>query len=187
MGSSSKVLMELEGKDKSSTASYLGSKLFFTAKTSVNVHSDSVGEKPSIVPVPKSQVLGKVKDFLGVISESNKNLLRDAKGNSDDRDIEVLTGKESHIIELDLMLGIADLHTPEAVAAAEAVMAGYQSVISAGASSSSESEDEENNDGNDDSTDENGNTSSRSNGKGFSRKLSKSQRSRKRSKIVELC
>ncbi|XP_073158196.1 uncharacterized protein [Henckelia pumila] len=187
MCSNSKVLMELEGNARSSSASSLGSKLFFTGKVSDTLNSDSLGEKPSIFPVPKSQVLGKAKDFLDAMSESNKTLLQDAKGNPDNYDIEVLSGKESHIIEMDLMLGIADLHTPEAVGAAEAAMAGYQPVISVDANSSSESDDEENEDGNDEGFDENSNSSSRSNGRDFSRKSSKSRRSRKRSKIVELC
>ncbi|XP_073044291.1 uncharacterized protein [Primulina eburnea] len=186
MGSNSKVLMELEANARSSSDSYLGTKLFFTGKASDNVNSDSLGAKPSIFPVPNSQVLGKVKDFLGAISESNKTLLQDAKGNPENYDMEVLNGKESHIIEMDLMLGIADLHTPEAVAAAEAAMAGYQPVISVDESSSSESEEEED-DGNDEGTDENGNSSSRSNGKHFSGKSSKIRRLRKRTKIVELC
>ncbi|GAU51066.1 hypothetical protein TSUD_84240 [Trifolium subterraneum] len=34
-------------------------------------------------------------------------------------DIEGITGKESKVIEMDLMLGVVDLHTPETVAAAE--------------------------------------------------------------------
>lgn len=85
------------------------------------------------------------------------------------------------------MLGIADLHTPEAVSAAEAAMAGYQPVISVDASSSSESEDEENDDRNDEGTDEKNNSYPRSNGKHFSRKSSKSRGLRKRTKIVELC
>ncbi|PKI49227.1 hypothetical protein CRG98_030376 [Punica granatum] len=49
-----------------------------------------------------------------------------AKDNPEEFDIEALNGNESEVIELDLMLGIADLHTPEAVAAAEASVSGYQ-------------------------------------------------------------
>ncbi|KAL2602237.1 hypothetical protein GLYMA_10G254400v4 [Glycine max] len=59
-------------------------------------------------PLPPSQLLGKVKDFLGVMSEANKRLELDAK---------------------DLMLGVADLHTQEAVAAAESAISTCQSVI----------------------------------------------------------
>uniref|UniRef100_A0A7N0R8W1 Uncharacterized protein n=1 Tax=Kalanchoe fedtschenkoi TaxID=63787 RepID=A0A7N0R8W1_KALFE len=80
--------------------------------------------------VPRSEVLGKVKDFLGVISEANKRLQEEAKGKaSGDLDIEVLTGGESQYIEMDLMLGVTDLHTPEAVAAAESAISSYQPVI----------------------------------------------------------
>ncbi|KAG9154090.1 hypothetical protein Leryth_000595 [Lithospermum erythrorhizon] len=76
------------------------------------------------------------------MSEANGRLQLDAKDSSEKYDIEVLDGNGSEYIEMDLMLGIADLHTPEAVAAAESVIAGNQPVISlAGASSESESGD----------------------------------------------
>ncbi|KAK3001973.1 hypothetical protein RJ639_022282 [Escallonia herrerae] len=71
-------------------------------------------------------VMGKVKDFLGIMAEANKRLQLDARDKSEDYDIEALTGNESEYIEMDLMLGVADLHTPEAVAAAESALAGYQ-------------------------------------------------------------
>ncbi|CAJ2668494.1 hypothetical protein L195_g010764 [Trifolium pratense] len=81
-------------------------------------------------PLPPSQLLGKVKDFLGVMSEANKRLENDAKDHPEEYDIEELTGNESEVIEMDLMLGVADLHTPEAVAAAESAISGCQPVIS---------------------------------------------------------
>ncbi|RYR13084.1 hypothetical protein Ahy_B04g070264 isoform D [Arachis hypogaea] len=62
-----------------------------------------------LTSIPKSQLLGKVKDFLGVMSEANKRLELDAK---------------------DLMLGVADLNTPEAVAAAESAISSCQPAIS---------------------------------------------------------
>ncbi|KAF3449118.1 hypothetical protein FNV43_RR09842 [Rhamnella rubrinervis] len=97
-----------------------------------------------------SLVLGKVRDFLGVISEANEKLKVDSKENSVNYDIEVLTRNESQIIEMDLMLGIADLHTPEVVVAAESSITGCQPVIPLAVSSSgTESEDSSN--GNDDS------------------------------------
>ncbi|KAL2602238.1 hypothetical protein AAZV13_10G215100 [Glycine max] len=80
-------------------------------------------------PLPPSQLLGKVKDFLGVMSEANKRLELDAKDNPENYDIEELTGNESEVIEMDLMLGVADLHTQEAVAAAESAISTCQSVI----------------------------------------------------------
>ncbi|KAF3449598.1 hypothetical protein FNV43_RR10328 [Rhamnella rubrinervis] len=92
----------------------------------------------------------KVRDFLGVISEANEKLKVDSKENSVNYDIEVLTRNESQIIEMDLMLGIADLHTPEVVVAAESSITGCQPVIPLAVSSSgTESEDSSN--GNDDS------------------------------------
>ncbi|KAK9272181.1 hypothetical protein L1049_002552 [Liquidambar formosana] len=102
-----------------------------------------------------SMVLGKVKDFLGVISEANKRLQLDAKDKSSkEYDIEALTGNESEYIEMDLMLGIADLLTPEAVAAAESAIAGYQPVIPLVATcSESELEDSSDEDDDDDDSD----------------------------------
>ncbi|MCH86647.1 hypothetical protein A2U01_0007506, partial [Trifolium medium] len=87
--------------------------------------------------------LGKVKDFLGVMSEANKRLERDAKDHPEKYDIEGLTGKESKVIEMDLMLGVADLHTPEAVAAAESAISGCQPVISLPADGSESDSEEE--------------------------------------------
>ncbi|KAG4910320.1 hypothetical protein GLYMA_20G137100v4 [Glycine max] len=84
---------------------------------------------PLTAPHPPSQLLGKVKDFLGVMSEANKRLELDAKDNPENYDIEELTGNESEVIEMDLMLGVADLHTPEAVAAAESAISTCQPVI----------------------------------------------------------
>ncbi|KAJ6291041.1 hypothetical protein OIU76_023150 [Salix suchowensis] len=93
------------------------------------------------------QFLGKVKDFIGVISVANKRLQEDAKDNSEKFDIEMLTGNESEVVEMDLMLGIADLHTPAAVAAAESAIGNGHPLISLAASSSeSESESEDTSD-----------------------------------------
>uniref|UniRef100_A0A1D1ZH12 Uncharacterized protein C12orf45 n=1 Tax=Anthurium amnicola TaxID=1678845 RepID=A0A1D1ZH12_9ARAE len=81
--------------------------------------------------VPTSQVLDKVRDFLGVIAEANEKLQLNAQGNSlSDYDIEVLSGKETEYIEMDLLLGVADLQTPEAVSVAEAAIGGSQQYLS---------------------------------------------------------
>ncbi|MED6171302.1 hypothetical protein PIB30_039567 [Stylosanthes scabra] len=80
-------------------------------------------------PVPKSQLLTKAKDFLGVMSDANKRLELDAKDHPENYDIEELTGNESEVIEMDLMLGVADLNTPEAVAAAESAISSRQPSI----------------------------------------------------------
>ncbi|KAJ6737427.1 hypothetical protein OIU85_019482 [Salix viminalis] len=149
-----------------------------------------------VLTIHHATVLGKVRDFLGVISEANKRLQADAKENSEEYDIEVLTGNESEVVEMDLMLGIADLHTPEAVAAAEAAIAGGQSMISlAACSSETESEDSsdesESDDGASDDTESNGEDNADDNiktcksGKNDSTEGSVKQRSKKQ-KIVEL-
>ncbi|XP_024017503.1 uncharacterized protein LOC21395807 [Morus notabilis] len=151
MESSSKDLLQLEHKKLS----------FSSLESTLNVcKNDSLKSQrektkpggigsPITAPVPQSQVLGKVKDFLGVILEANARLQLDAKDNSEKFDIEALTGNESQVIEMDLMLGIADLHTPEAVAAAESAIAGYQPVIPL-AISSSDAESEDSSDEDDD-------------------------------------
>ncbi|KAJ4716082.1 DVA-1 polyprotein [Melia azedarach] len=127
MGGTSKDLLHLEHKH-SSTPSLESTLLVCNRKGShTKPKKPNRDEKPSCESVPKSQVLDKVKDFLGVISEANKRLQLDAKDSAQDYDIEVLTGNESEVIEMDLMLGITDLHTPEAVGAAEAAIAGKPS------------------------------------------------------------
>ncbi|KAF5199719.1 hypothetical protein FRX31_010694 [Thalictrum thalictroides] len=78
------------------------------------------------------------------MAEANARLQHDAKT---DYNFEELTGNESEYIEMDLVLGVADLHTPEAVAAAESAMAGSQSVTHVAADicgSDFESDDDDN-------------------------------------------
>ncbi|GAB2293357.1 hypothetical protein Dimus_027557 [Dionaea muscipula] len=150
-------LLELEHKDLSCSAASI-----------LRICTDDSKSRPQrpkldgnllTSPVPKSQVLGRVKDFLGVISEANKTLQVNAKDKPEDYDIEVLTGNESKYIEMDLMLGIADLHTKEAVAAAEAAVAGYPAVNVPSCNSSAESgcsseDDDDDDDDDDDNSDE---------------------------------
>ncbi|KAK9286104.1 hypothetical protein L1049_014484 [Liquidambar formosana] len=154
MAQTSKDLLQLERKNP--PYSSIESALLVCKNDSISqTKKPHHGEKPtSTTPVPSSQVLGKVKDFLGVISEANKRLQLDAKDKSSkEYDIEALTGNESEYIEMDLMLGIADLHTPEAVAAAESAIAGYQPIIPL-AATCSESELEDSSDDDDDSDDD---------------------------------
>ncbi|KAL3812332.1 hypothetical protein ACJIZ3_013600 [Penstemon smallii] len=135
-------------------------------------------EKPTMFRIPKSQVIGKLKDFLGFISESNKKLLHDAKN------LVYLFKKEKNFIIIvlmmhsqDLMLGVADLHTPEAVAAAESAIAGNPPPIHM--SISEDSSDEE-----DDSRSIN--FGSKDAERESSRETSRKAKTNKRSKIVEL-
>ncbi|KAL3644522.1 hypothetical protein CASFOL_009702 [Castilleja foliolosa] len=159
----SKDLLKLEVNAKNVC---LESKLFVCKKN----NSFAPLQKPSTSsPVPKSRVLGKVHDFLGIISESNKRLLHEAKDNPEKYDIEVLNGKESEFIEMDLMLGVADLHTPEAVVAAESAMAGHPPLIHLAESEDSSEDDDDDDDDDDDEDKE--------------EKISKPE---KHSKIVEL-
>ncbi|XP_024983581.1 uncharacterized protein LOC112519608 [Cynara cardunculus var. scolymus] len=156
------------------------------AKTKANGPPDS---KPAIAAPPPSQVMGKVRDFLGVMAESNKKLQLDAM-NSKNYDIEALTGDESEYIEMDLMLGVADLHTPAAVAAAESAIVGSQPVISLDASSSdSESEDssdDDNDDDDDDSNDETNEGKCKTLDDKPTKAMSENGQRRKRPKIIEL-
>uniref|UniRef100_A0A6V7QU59 Uncharacterized protein n=1 Tax=Ananas comosus var. bracteatus TaxID=296719 RepID=A0A6V7QU59_ANACO len=111
--------------------------------------------RPLTMPTPKSQVLGRVKDFLGEMAKANEKLKLDLREQSPaDFDIEVLTGNEREYIEMDLLLGVADLHTAEAEAAAEAAMNGFRPLIQTGTSSSSSTDDDSDED---DGDNENGN------------------------------
>lgn len=78
------------------------------------------------------------------------------------------------------MLGIADLHTPEAVAAAESAMAGYQPVIPLAVSSiDSESDDSSDEDNDCDEHD----ASDKHDGKTSSMKLRRSESAKDKSSI----
>ncbi|KAL3825097.1 hypothetical protein ACJIZ3_021126 [Penstemon smallii] len=123
-----------------------------------------------------SFVLGKVKDFLGIMSESNKKLLNDAKENPNNYDIEVLNGKESEYIEL-------------AVAAAESAIAGKQPVIHLPENSSSGSDSDDTSDDDEEeeeSVPQSAQVESTDAERDSSRKVSSNQKPKKRPKIVEL-
>ncbi|KAI9196719.1 hypothetical protein LWI28_026422 [Acer negundo] len=155
MEHTSKDLLHLEHKNSSTSS--IESALLVCNKKDLPSQSkkSNPDKKPICNPVARSQVLDKVKGFLGVISEANKKLQFDAKGKAQDYDIEVLNGDESEVIEMDIMLGVADLHTPEAVIAAESAIASNQPVIHLAASSS---ETESDNSSDEDSDNENNKT-----------------------------
>ncbi|XXG74138.1 hypothetical protein AAC387_Pa07g2931 [Persea americana] len=138
MGTTSKDLLELETQKPS----FFESNFLVCSKDPLSRPEDcdakrTTGGKLSTTPVPTSQILGRVKDFIGVMADANKRLQLDAQENSREKyDIEVLNGNESNYIEMDLLLGVADLHTPEAMAAAESVIAGSVSTFPVSASSS---------------------------------------------------
>ncbi|KAL5697247.1 branched-chain-amino-acid transaminase [Ranunculus cassubicifolius] len=147
---SSKALLSIEKSNNSSLESTL-----LICKKESTLNSSKPSGKLVTNSVPKSQVLGKLKDFLGVIAEANTRLQHDAtEKSSADYDIEVLTGNESEYIEMDLLLGVADLQTPEAVAAAESAMAGSLSAAALDAAnfcteSSSDDDDDDDEDSDD--------------------------------------
>ncbi|CAK9189939.1 unnamed protein product [Sphagnum troendelagicum] len=98
-----------------------------------------------------SLVLGRVKSFLPVLDEANRNLFSDIQERGAEQfDIEVVNvGDDKPYIQMDLALGFADLYTPEAVAAAELAANGQlqQREIPIGlAENSSESESESDSD-----------------------------------------
>ncbi|CAL5368160.1 unnamed protein product [Camellia sinensis] len=190
MAHSSKDLLDLELKNSSS--SNLESTLIVCKNDNLQQLQNSkptpIDGKPFTSSVPKSHVMGKVKDFLGVMSEANQRLQNDAKttlrtmilkfslGMSLSTlkwSVKLFSSNSSmdqaalirsifnvwvHLIQ-DLMLGVADLHTPEAVSAAQSAIVGYQPVISLAASSSeteseSSSDDSSDGDSEDDSDDD---------------------------------
>ncbi|MCE3216405.1 hypothetical protein HAX54_006357 [Datura stramonium] len=139
MKSTSNALLDLESESKSSFSS-LESKLFFCnggsdLPSQISKLNPTV-KKPEISSTSQSQVLDKVKNFLGVLSEANKKLEVDAKENPKKYDIEELSGEDSEYIEMNLMLGVAELYSSEAVAAAESAIACQQPVIPLDSSSS---------------------------------------------------
>ncbi|XP_049931201.1 uncharacterized protein LOC116267466 isoform X1 [Nymphaea colorata] len=138
MHSTNKELLELEHGGSSTTESKLLLCKNELSSKKGNLHPNKKGgKKPLTTPVPASQVLGKVKDFLEVMAEANQKLKHEAKGKPLDAfDIEALTGNEEQYIEMDLRLGVVDLYTPEAVAVAESAVAGAQMVIPEPVSSS---------------------------------------------------
>lgn len=198
MNDNSKDLLHLESKSPPFSA--IESKLLVCGNNNLRQGQNPKPRPPDGMPLtssaPKSQVMGKVKDFLGVISEANRRLEDDAKDNVKDYDIEVLTGNE--YIEMDLMLGVADLHTPEAVVAAESAIAGYQPVISLAPDKSETESDDHNDDSSDgdDSDDSSENDDDDNDNKMQNRsefldnecpgKPSEIFKSKKRPKIVEL-
>ncbi|KAH9607419.1 hypothetical protein KSS87_007509 [Heliosperma pusillum] len=154
MEKTSKELLQFEHNPPSS---FKDSALLVFGNTKSSIQDkQQLNPPPFAAPLPSSsQVLGKVKDFLGGISEANKNLELKAKANPEEYNIENLNGNESEFIEMDLMLGVADLHTPEAMAAAEAAIAGNQPVLDlyknddSSESESSDDEDDDDEGGND--------------------------------------
>ncbi|KAG5562460.1 hypothetical protein RHGRI_005253 [Rhododendron griersonianum] len=152
MGESSKDLLNLEKKK---------SKLIVCKNDFVQTQNSNP-KPPDGMPftssVPKSQDLHLLNitslEPLYVILDIPVNTMA-STDNANDYDIEALTGNESEYIEMDLMLGIADLHTPKALAAAESAIQGYQPVISLSTiSSSDDSSDDESTD--DDTDDDDG-------------------------------
>ncbi|XP_006857305.2 uncharacterized protein LOC18447141 [Amborella trichopoda] len=191
MGPTNKDLLDLEQQKPS----FLESKLSFCSnETTLPINKKQPnngrsGTKLVTAPVPSSQVLGKVKDFLGVMAEANKKLELSVQETRADPDIEVLTGKEQQYIEMDLVLGVADLYTPEAVAAAESALSGTApafSVHSATASSSG-SGTSSSSDGDDSDSDESSGSPDKCEEPTLSGDLLKRQDKRKkRPKITEL-
>lgn len=173
----SKDLLELEHKNSSSSSSSsaIDSALLISKKTKKKKEEKAPPpSKPTIAPVPKSEFLDKLKGFLGVMAEANKKLEQEAEeGNSEAFDLEALTGDETQVIEMDLMLGVADLNTPEAVKAAEAAIAG-NGLVNGRGESSSDDDDESDSDEEDEDDDDDEKSS-----KG-------GESSGKRAKIVEL-
>ncbi|CAN6934942.1 unnamed protein product [Brassica oleracea] len=170
----SKDLLELEHKNpSSSSSSAIGSALLISKKHKKREKEAPPPSKPTIAPVPKSEFLDKLKGFLGVMAEANKKLEQEAEeGNSEAFDLEALTGDESQVIEMDLMLGVADLNTPEAVRAAEAAIAGNGLVNGSSDDESDGDDDESDSDDEDDDDDKKSSKGEESSGK--------------RAKIVEL-
>ncbi|KAL2929357.1 Dihydrodiol dehydrogenase 3, partial [Bienertia sinuspersici] len=195
MEKTSKELLQLEHKDLSS--SFNESALLVCGKNKKSLEEGTKLEgKPFNAPLPKSQVedppqvLVRLEIFLGVISEANKTLELKAKENPEAFDIEALNGTESNCIEMDLMLGVADLHTQEAMEAAEAAVAGNQRIVDLPHSRESESSsDDDEDDSNDDEEEKAGSSTGKSEKMQVDDSLPQQSERRtksKRPKIIEL-
>ncbi|XP_006646104.1 uncharacterized protein LOC102712219 [Oryza brachyantha] len=139
---------------------------------------------PPTDPLPKSQVLGRVKDFLGEMAKANEKLQLDVKNKRpEEYDIEALTGNENEYIEMDLLLGVADLHSEKAIEVAEATINGFPPAGRSFPCSSSDSEDDS------DDSDEDGGDEQNMSAKDEDEpeiQTSKGKKSNKRQKIVVL-
>jgi len=125
MGEPSKELLDLPSEPRP-PASFIESLLAGRDQQQQDKEGKRKPEPPT-APLPKSQVLGKVKDFLGEIAKANQKLQLDSQNKPpEEYDIEALTGNEKEYIEMDLLLGVADLHSEQAVEAAEATVNGFQ-------------------------------------------------------------
>ncbi|XP_015691907.2 uncharacterized protein LOC102715107 isoform X1 [Oryza brachyantha] len=101
-------------------------------------------------------VLGRAKDFLGEMAKANDKLQLDVKNKRpEEYDIEALTGNEKEYIEMDLLLGVADLHSEKGVEVAEATMNGFPPTGRSFTCSSSDSEDDSDDSDEDDGDEQN--------------------------------
>ncbi|KAJ1284334.1 hypothetical protein BS78_03G196100 [Paspalum vaginatum] len=141
MGEPSKELLDLPS-DPRPPASFIESLLVSRDRQ----QQSKEGKRKPVPPsysLPESQVLGKVKDFLGEIAKANQKLQLDTQNKPpEEYDIEALTGNEKEYIEMDLLLGVADLHSEQAVEAAEATINGFTPSGMPFTCSSSDSEDD---------------------------------------------
>ncbi|KAJ0981300.1 hypothetical protein J5N97_009555 [Dioscorea zingiberensis] len=163
MASTSKDLLDFS--DRPSKPSILESLLVNSKDSKVQKEGKECGgngvdekrRKPLTGVVPTSQVLGKVKDFLGVMAKANEKLEHDVKENSQvNYDIEFLDGNEQEYIEMDLLLGIAELHNEDAVASAKAAMGNLhpaEASTSSDCSSTDDTDEDDSENVNDDSSD----------------------------------
>lgn len=101
-------------------------------------------------PLGESSVLSRVRTFLPILDEANRKLTKAIKEKgAKEYDIEVLNGHErDSYVEMDLALGVADLHTASAISAAERQIGGQ--VVDA--TLSRNEEDSDNEDGKTDSS-----------------------------------
>ncbi|GAQ78586.1 hypothetical protein KFL_000150400 [Klebsormidium nitens] len=143
--------------------------------------------RPNIGPVAESSILSRLKNFLPEMAQANAKLedeMKDKPRESFDIEADAGENDEPHI-EMDLALGVAELKTPEALAAAERAMNGQ----SCGPSDRHEANDE------DESSEEEGKEGTEEDSLGSvksagqtrqSEPESKGRQSKKRSRIQEL-
>ncbi|XP_015691909.2 nucleosome assembly protein 1;4-like isoform X3 [Oryza brachyantha] len=90
------------------------------------------------------------------MAKANDKLQLDVKNKRpEEYDIEALTGNEKEYIEMDLLLGVADLHSEKGVEVAEATMNGFPPTGRSFTCSSSDSEDDSDDSDEDDGDEQN--------------------------------
>jgi len=88
-----------------------------------------ISEKPdmSVMPMPPSELMSRVRDFLPQMEAANAKLALEMQSQPADKfDVEVLGERDAQHVEMDIACGVLDLKDDAALEAAEAAIAGVR-------------------------------------------------------------